>query len=236
MWLENQGYSPELQKRYRKSGWLTSIGRGAMIRSGDHVGFLGALYALQNQAGFSIHPGAKSALAMQGKSHYLEMRQSTVILFGDPGERLPLWFEVHQWDRSIDYHATSFLPSDMGLTELQTTHFSIRISTPARAMMECLYLTPREVDFAECFLFMEALNNLVPAQVKILLEACTSVKVKRLFLYLAEKAGHKWLSYVDLSKVDLGKGKRSFARGGVYIPKFQITVPRELESEDQSDV
>jgi hypothetical protein len=64
--------------------------------------------------------------------------------------------------------------------------------------------------------------------VQQLLEQCASVKVKRLFLYMAEKAGHAWVKHLDRSKVDLGSGKRSVAPGGVYVPKYEITVPKEL--------
>lgn len=66
-----------------------------------------------------------------------------------------------------------------------------------------------------------------PQTVQELLEQCTSVKVKRLFLYLAEKAGHEWAKYLDLSKVDLGKGKRALVKGGEYVTKYQMTVPKE---------
>jgi len=75
---------------------------------------------------------------------------------------------------------------------------------------------------------MEGLNNLRPDQVQTLLETCTSVKVKRLFMVLAEKAGHSWVSYLDLGKVDFGSGKRSVVNGGAYVEKYQITVPKEL--------
>lgn len=71
-WLKANGYSPDLVKRYRHSGWLESIGFGANIRSGDAVDCFGALYSLQEQCNFSIHVGARSALSLQGKSHYLE--------------------------------------------------------------------------------------------------------------------------------------------------------------------
>ncbi|PWW08855.1 transcriptional regulator with AbiEi antitoxin domain of type IV toxin-antitoxin system, partial [Pseudidiomarina maritima] len=50
------------------------------------------------------------------------------------------------------------------------------------------------------------------------------------FLYLAEKANHDWMQYLDLSSVNLGSGKRAIVASGVYIPKYQITVPVELES------
>ena len=75
---------------------------------------------------------------------------------------------------------------------------------------------------------MEGLNNLRPDTVQQLLEACSSVKVKRLFLYMAEKAQHPWLNYLDLQKIDLGKGNRSLVEKGVYVSKYKITVPKEL--------
>ncbi len=53
-WLANNGYSYDLQKGYRKSKWLTSIGNGAMIRSGDRVGYQGGIYALQEYKLFKI--------------------------------------------------------------------------------------------------------------------------------------------------------------------------------------
>jgi len=96
--------------------------------------------------------------------------------------------------------------------------------------MECLYLAPKSQPLVEVFELMEGLNNLRPATVQKLLEACTSVKVKRLFLYLADKAGHEWLSHISLDKVDLGSGKRAIVSDGVYVSEYQITVPRELEA------
>ena len=96
--------------------------------------------------------------------------------------------------------------------------------------MECLYLAPKSQPLLEVFELMEGLNNLRPASVQKLLEGCTSVKVKRLFLYLADKAGHDWLSYISLDKVDLGSGKRAIVTDGVYVSKYQITVPKALDS------
>lgn len=72
-WLADEGYSYELQHRYRDSRWLQPIGRGAMIRFGDTVEYEGAIFALQEQAGLSVHPGALTAMALLGKAHYLEL-------------------------------------------------------------------------------------------------------------------------------------------------------------------
>jgi hypothetical protein len=57
---------------------------------------------------------------------------------------------------------------------------------------------------------------------------CRSIKVKRLFLYMAGKAGHDWRKRLDISALDLGKGDRSVTKGGTYIAQFGITIPEEL--------
>lgn len=225
-WLAENGYSYDLQKVYRKNRWLTSIGSGAMIRSGYQVDYLGAIYALQVYAKINIHPAARTALALSGKSHYLEMNLNKAILFGAAKEELPTWFKRYNWGLEIDYYTTSMLPSGVGLIDYTVYNFKIKISGSIRAIMECIYLAQEEASLIECYELMEGLNNLVPKKVQTLLEQCTSVKVKRLFLYFAEKANHSWLKYVNLDNIDLGKGKRSLVKDGIYIPKYQITVPK----------
>jgi len=229
-WLADQGYSLDLQKRYKKSQWFESIGTGALIRHGDQVDYLGGVYALQSQLGLSVHPAAKTALSIQGKAQYLELAPKSVQLFGGNDDNLPLWFKKRDWGVSVDCKLTSFLPPELGLIETNYKSFKIKISSPARAVMECLYLAPKSQSLMEVLELMEGLNNLRPASVQELLEACTSVKVKRLFLYLADRAGHEWLNYLKLDAVDLGAGKRAIVSDGVYVPKYQITVPKELEA------
>jgi hypothetical protein len=232
-WLKEQGYSQELQKRYRKSMWLEPVGSGAMKRVNDPVTYEGAVYALQKQSGMTVHPGGKTALQLLGLSHYLEFATQSVTVFGAKTEQLPLWMKKYDWGIKINYYKTSFLPSDMGLTEKELKNFSIKISNAPRAIMECLYLVPDEQDLVECFHFMESMNNIRPTLVQGLLEKCSSIKVKRLFLYLAEKVNHDWFKRLELEKIDLGKGKRSIIKNGVYNSKYQITVSKELEENDQ---
>ena len=227
-WLKNHGYSLDLQKRYRKSRWFESIGTGAMIRQFDQVDYLGGIYTLQSQLGKTVHPAGKTALSMQGKSHYLELATKRVQLFGDQSEYLPQWFKNRDWKVSVNYRATNFLPAGLGLVEVEHKNFKVKVSSPARAVMECLYLAPRLQPLQETFELMEGLNNMRPALTQQLLETCRSVKVKRLFLFMAEKAGHDWLSYLNLEKIDLGSGKRSIVKDGVYVPRYQITIPKEL--------
>jgi len=235
-WLKKQGYSPELLKRYKSSKWLESIGTGALKRFGDDVRYEGAIYALQAQSELSVHPGGKTALSLLGKAHYLELSAKRVTLFGGENERLPSWFRKYNWGLNLDYHAPKFLPDQAGLVEFERNSFNIKISGAARAMMECLYLAPQKQDLLECYELMEGLNNLRPQNVQHLLERCSSVKVKRLFLFLAEKAGHSWFEYLKLDNVDLGKGKRSIVRNGSLNKKYHITMPKELENNGRSNL
>jgi hypothetical protein len=235
-WLAEQGYSLDLQKRYRNSNWLKSIGTGAMIRAGDQVSYEGAIYALQQQNGSAVHPGGRTALSLLGKSHYLELATNKVTIFAYKGEKLPGWFRKHDWGVKVEYYPSSFLPADIGLTNMEIKSFSIKISGAARAVMECLYQAPEKQSLLECYELMEGLNNLRPTDLQPLLEKCQSVKVNRLFMYLAEKAGHEWFKYLDINKIDLGKGKRSIVKNGVYISKYKITVPKELEEHDKTRI
>ena len=229
-WLADQGYSLDLQKRYKRSRWFDSIGTGALVRHGDLVDYLGGVYALQTHLGLSVHPAGRTALSMQGKSHYLELSTKKVQLFGGVDDALPLWFKKYSWGVDLDYKLSSFLPPDLGLVEYEHKSFKVKISSPARAVMECLYLAPKKQPLLEVFELMEGLHNLHPASVQKLMEDCKSIKVKRLFLYLADKAGHDWLNYLKLDNVGLGSGKRAIVPDGKFIPKYQITVPSELEN------
>ena len=200
-----------------------------MIRQSDQVDYLGGIYALQSQLGKTVHPAAKTALSMQGKSHYLELSTKRIQLFGGQNENLPLWFEKRDWGVSVTYKASNFLPPELGLVEVEHKGFKVKVSSPPRALMECLYLAPGSQPLLEVFELMEGLNNMRPALTQNLLEACKSVKVKRLFLFMADKARHDWLGYLNLEKIDLGSGKRRIVKEGVYISRYQITVPKELE-------
>lgn len=227
-WLVSQGYSLDLQKRYRKSQWLESIGTGAMIRSGDDVDYRGALYALQRYAGHSIHIGGRTAISLLGMAQYLEFAPARAVLFGAEKEKLPAWFSKRDWGLKVDFYPTSFLPPNLAVSHVEVKGFDVNISSAERAIMECLYLAPYKQMLLECYEIMEMANTFRPKVIQQLLEHCSSIKVKRLFLYLGDKAGHAWMNHIDLKRVDLGTGKRSLVKNGLYVAKYQITVPKEL--------
>ena len=227
-WLETYGISRNLQQYYLKSGWLESIGRSAYKKPGDTITWQGALEAIQKQTDSKVHLGGLSALELHGLSHYFRLRNESLQLFSPLKTKLPKWFVDYDWQLDIQHHMTSFLPLDLGIKKMNQGNMQINVSTPERAIMECLYLAPQKMDLIECYHIFEGLVNLKPKLVDELLSQCNSVKVKRLFLYMAEKANHQWLQFVKTQKLDLGTGNRMLAEKGVHIPKYLLSIPKEL--------
>jgi len=96
---------------------------------------------------------------------------------------------------------------------------------------ESLFLVPDKMDMMEVYQIMTSLVNLRPGILQKLLEVCTSVKVKRLLLYMAKKANHQWFTFIDLSTVNLGTGDRCIVKNGNYNSEFRITIPKELTTD-----
>ena len=104
------------------------------------------------------------------------------------------------------------------------------MSAPERAVLELLDEVPERETFHQADVLMEGLRNLSPRKLQTLLVDCRSVKVKRLFLWFAERHNHAWLQKLDRKPIDLGSGKRMLVRGGKLDPKFNITVPENLDA------
>lgn len=232
--LKKQGFSQELLLWYKRSGWLESYGRGAYTLSGDKIDWTGALYTLQKQLMMPVHVGGKTALELKGYGHFVPVEQK-IFLYGERGNPLPAWFLAAIKERAFAYIRTSLFPSSFaeGLTDFKVGEFSVSISAPERATLEMLHLVPVDVSFEEASLIFENLPGLRPELVQKLLERCRFVKVKRLFLYLSEKASHPWLSRLKSHRIDLGKGNRVIAVHGMLDNKYRITVPRQERESTQ---
>ena len=227
-WLERHGVSRDLQHRYLRSGWLEPLGLGAFRRTGDEVTWLGAVASLQQQAGADLYPGALSALELQGLAHYARFDSATAFLFSPPRKTLPAWFRRHDWGVPLSRHSTAFLPSGEGFQEHDAGTFSVQVSSPERAVLECLRLAPDEIDLGEMRDLFPGLAGLRPKLVQTLLETCRSVKAKRLLLYLADLSGSPWAKRLDRTRIDLGRGHRRLVEGGDYVSAYELTVPKGL--------
>ena len=230
-WLKRQGISSRLADYYASSGWLHRVGEGAFTVQPGAPAWLGAVFGLQ-QKSTSFHPGGRTALELSGLAHFLPLGDAyPVYLFSRTGDRLPAWFKRLPWVGRVQHVGTNFLPQELGLREHREGGFSVTVSAPERAAFEFLqHLTLDDPGYEHANLVFEGLGTLRPDLVQLLLESCASIKVKRLFLHLAEKHAHAWFKQLDLSKVSLGSGKRVLVPGGRLDRKYLITVPAAVET------
>jgi hypothetical protein len=230
-WLKVNGISGKLANYYAASGWLHQVGEGAFSVKPEAPDWLGAVFGLQ-QKPTSLHPGGRTALELAGRAHFLPLGDGyPIYLFGRSADRLPEWFKRQPWANRIRNVRSNFLPTDLGLRDHQAGSFTVRTSDPERAILELLlHLTPDAAAYEHANLLFEGLGTLRASLVQSLLEKCSSVKVKRLFLHLAEKHGHPWFKELDQTRVSLGSGKRVFFPGGRLDPKYLITVPASDEA------
>ena len=228
-WLRDElSISRQLVQRYLKGGWIESIGSGAYKRKHDKIHWSGAVASLQRQLRMDIHLGGPTAISAQGASHYARLGEERVYLFTPATREPPQWFQRYDWGNPIELVRTSFLPKGLAIETIEVGGVGVGTSSRERAILECLYLSPKKFDLLECYQIMEGLVTLRPQVLQRLLVHCSSIKVKRLFLYMAEKANLPVLKHLDLTKIELGSGDRSIVRNGVYNSKHRVSLPREL--------
>ena len=229
-WLFEQGVNAQLVARYEKSQWLQSIGHGAYIRNGDRVAWQGGVYAIQSQLGIEVHVGGKTALELAGYGHFMPLSGNAPYLYlfsGFKKKNLPPWFLNYDWKSTVIYKQPKlFIENDLALTTHTFPNFQIKISSPERAIIELLYLVPFEQGIDEACLILEGMLTLRSDVIQNLLEKCTSFKVKRLFLALSEEYLNPLFTELDISKINLGKGKINLISGGSFNKKFNITLQK----------
>ena len=217
--------------------------------------------SLQTLMGWPGVVGGRTALELQGYAHYLSPTGPQLIhLYGDtspPGwlKKLPSTtsYVFHRAARlfgadrpvatfdaiAVDITTGAATPLPKGLTggssvvPWSATSWPVACSTPERALLELLDELPEHESFDQVDALFQSLNNLRPRKMQALLEACTKVRVNRLFFWFANRHQHRWLLQIKQGSVELGKGKRVIVRGGRLDTKFNITVPRDMHAVEQ---
>ena len=151
--------------------------------------------------------------------------------------RPPTWLDSLPLDVAFRWHnSLRLFPGDAGappepspvMVSAAGLSLPIRYASKERAVLELLDELPKHESFHQVDALMEGLSDLSPRRLQTLLETCASVKVKRLFLFFADRHRHAWRSRLDVTRVDLGSGKRVLVRGGTLDPGYHITVPSDL--------
>ena len=240
--LKEKGLSVHALDNLVKSHDLNVLASGVYARPETSLTWQGIVCSLQNILKLDLTVGGLTALDLQGLSHYLALgSKKTIHLHGSAN--LPSWVNSLLPEVTFVRHGTAELlgrGKDHASTALQefTVSYSWRdgasplsISPPERAFLELLMDVPEKTSFAHADELMQGLTNLNPRRLQSLLEKCQNIKVRRLFLWLAERHKYAWVNRLNHEKLPLGSGKRLLAKGGKLDHKYQITVPEDLWTE-----
>jgi len=229
-WMSIQGISRAEQSSYVQTGWLEKLAHGVYYFRGGKPTLFTAISSYDDQLEKKCSVGASTALDLRGFSHFVAMGKPSAYLFSSSKERVPDWLLTYEWDMKVCYFTTKIFGDDLlGIEKMNVGGINLLVSSPERAFLECLHLTPKYHSVMDIYYVMEMLTTLRPNLIQQLLEICTSVKVKRLFMYMADKSNHQWFRTLNISNINMGEGKRAFAKNGVYDNKYLITVPKELK-------
>lgn len=227
-WFEKRGASQRVAFGYSKSGALRKIGSGVFSLPDDPLNWLGAVKAMQEELGLPVHVGARSSLELQGTSHNIvQSKRPHVTLIASDKTTIPAWVKVNDWNALLAFKQSSLISGEQSLTEFAKNGISVRLSSREQAILEFIDSLDLSVSFQTVADYLSSLMTLRPKVLQDLLKRCSSVKVKRVFLYLAESMELPFFSKLDLAEIDLGSGKRVIIKGGRYDAKYQITVPKE---------
>lgn len=254
-WLKGVGLSSSSIRDYVQRGWLERAG-SRLYRKPDRAGdpvarWELALLSLQSLLSVPVHVGGMTALELAGYWQYAPMGRRRVWVYSDAPyvrsylARLELDAEVELRSRTLftdrelgvetrtlDLVTSTISPISASGDDAPVAHkHQLRVSSLERAILEVLDEVPGTFSFAHGAELFDGLTTLRPRLATQLLNACTSVKAKRLFLYLADEQKQSWTRKLDRSGVDLGSGKRQIVPGGKYNRAYQITVPRERGSD-----
>jgi Transcriptional regulator, AbiEi antitoxin, Type IV TA system/Transcriptional regulator, AbiEi antitoxin N-terminal domain len=259
-WLEKHGYSRSLRNKYVAHGWLDPVARGVYRRPApkppsdaghETLRWQPVVISFQTLLGYPFTVGGRTALELQGFGHYLSSgRNREIHLYG--AGKPPGWiYKLKLENRFVFHNVEKLFKSEAGRPNrkkagsgsgndlLQSGYirqpwgqweWPLTMSSPERAILELLDEVPQRETFHQADVLMDGLRNLSPRRLQTLLVACRNIKVKRLFLWFAERHQHAWLKKLDRKDIDLGHGKRMLVRGGKLDTKFNITVPESIDA------
>ena len=181
-WLNKNGYSNQLIKKYRESGWLTNLEKGVMYRTGDSPSAFAALFCYNEQLNQKTRVAAHSALELFGFNHYIPMGKP-ILIVAHSTSIIPKWMLNNKFDRIIKpFHTTmTEIPQT---SKIQVDNVELLVSAPEQAFMECLLLAPEQYNYMDLYYIMEQLTSLRAEIVQKLLENTKNQRVKRMFLYM----------------------------------------------------
>ena len=240
-WLEAQGFARHSLDNFLKSGQIVSLTAGVYARPELPVTWQGLVASLPRLEAQPILVGGLTALQLQGFAQYLNLGASEQVVLTSKGS-CPVWLErsFAAISRRLVWVGGKRLwnqgwPAKPAVRQLpwQARGMMLAVSAPEQAFLELLSSAPDHVSLEHAEELLQGLTQLSPTRLVSLLGECRSIKVKRLFFWLADRQNHAWRKRLDPKSFDLGSGNRVLVKGGRLDPVYHITVPQEMVSRCQ---
>lgn len=251
-WLVGRDIDRKSILNYERRGWLEKVTRGLYRRpfgssetDSARQGWKITVLSMQRLMNYNVHVGGKTALTTHGLVHYLSFGGNELVyLYGKP----PAWLKrLPDADRYTTRTRSLFGDDIIGVDNVTMSlgdadddlasspwRWPLTVSSPERAILELLNELPDHESFHIADTAFESLSGVRPAKMQAMLEACKSIKVKRLFFVFADRHNHAWRKYLELDKVNLGSGPRALVEGGKFHPDYDISVPAEYLPRQES--
>ena len=242
-WLKSRGIDSKSIHNYVNQGWIERIVRGVYRRplppnaQSTRLTWQPVLLSLEQLMDYNVHLGGNSALNLSFRIHHIMIEEAQhVHLYGGA----PPWLKRLPGSDKFTLHKSTLFGNDPvgivhGHPKLEVSNWAnniwrwpLRASCPERAILELIDELPGATSFEHVNQIFKMLESLHPELLMKLLNACRSIKVRRLFFVYAEIYQHPWLCGLHTDRIDFGRGPRALVPGGRFHPAYQISVPEFL--------
>ena len=235
--LTKLGFDKPAIDYFLRSDKLVPISHGVYRKPGPPLKWEHLVYSLV-ELGHNVHVGGRSALDLSGFAHYLPLGGMQYLhLYCE--STIPTWVGKLKIPVEIVPHKLNIF-SKLPENSINTRPFGhwdwpIPYASTELALLELVDTIDGSDSFQTVDKYFEIATTLRPELMNQLLSTCKKVSANRLFLWFAKRHNLPCFKSLDIKKINLGSGKRMIAQGGVLDKDFQITVPKEMVSDAQSD-
>ena len=225
-WFKSHGISHQAVHQSVKNKLIKKLGGGAYIKAKDKLNWQSAVWTAQKELQLPCHVAGQTALELQGLGHFVKIgKKITVYIVKRDNMRVPIWLKNNNFGVIFHFRTSSLFPPDLGLIKYNKSKFHFILSSKERAIMEIISHLDLKDSFEILERYFEGLLNLRGSLVQKLLENCSSIKVKRVFLYMADKLKLPVMKNLNNRRIQLGHGKRVISKKGKLDKAYNITVP-----------
>ena len=190
---------------------------------------------LQNELKLDVYPGGSSAMTGWYHRHNWIFNPVMERLYGTDVHKIPKQLLKENWGRKFYLYKSDWFPKDLGIDKIKTRSYKLRIPCLERALLEMVYDINNRTTIDRVFNYFLDLPEIKSKKIQKLLEQCSSEKVKRFGLFLAEETYFDYFKKIDTTNIILNLNENLDITDGHHSPnhvfKYNIEVPGHLDWE-----